>query len=85
MNNNLYQSDSPAAIIDDCLLHGVSVVIGIRLGDVHLIRFRVVPRPVQEVSYHTALPFDLNRSAARERISFSDQNIADLLGDLNPV
>lgn len=79
-----YQSDSPAAIIDDRFLRGVGVVIGIGLG-VHLVRLRIVPRPVQEVSYHTALPFDLDRSAARERISFSDQNITDLLGDLNPV
>jgi len=66
-----YQSDSPAAIVDR-FLYGVSVVIGIRLGDVHLIRLRVVPRPVQEVSYHTALPLDLDRSAACEWISFSD-------------
>lgn len=77
-----YQSDGPTAIVDDFL--GVDVVVGICLGDVYLIGLHF-PRPVQEVSYHTTLPFDLNCSAARERISFSNQNIADLLGDLNPI
>lgn len=78
-----YQSDGPAAIVDD-FLRGVGVVVGICLDDVYLVGLHV-PRPVQEVSYHTTFPFDLDCSAARERISFSNQNIADLLGDLNPI
>lgn len=80
---NKYQSDSP--IVGDRFLRGIGVVVGICPGSVHLIRFHDVSWAIQEVSYHTTLSFDLNRSAAGERISFRDQYIANLLGDLNLV
>jgi len=80
-----YRSDD-AAVAGSRVLRRLVVVVGVAPGDLDSVRGHLgVSRPVQEVSHHAALSFDLDRAAAGERVSLGGQDVADFLSDLNPI
>jgi len=81
-----YRSDDRwLAVAGSRVLRGLVVVVGVAPGDPDPIGLLGVPRPVQEVSHHAALSFDLDRAAAGERVPLGGQDVADFLSDLNPI